>query len=120
MYRLFILLLIIGFSCSESVYVPDNELIINTMYFDANKPDPVLLDNYYLVINLMSSVVPSDFQCEYLPLFADTVFTNQIIFTSSDDLRFGRYIISAKKDSLNSALELIYKGGSVQLDLILK
>lgn len=116
-----ILITIASFISCEKQYIPDNELIIMCLDYPYNSKLPVPASNYYLQIEHMESPEPGTLTKFYKYLYNDTVATTTPIrFTRQEGLRYARYVITARKDSLSTFTEIIYKGGSIQIDMILK
>lgn len=107
-------LFIIG--CKKE-YIPYNEIIIGAQSYENNRKLPEPTSDYLLKVALMSDL---ENDVIYSYLYNDTVRAEEIRFTSNENLSFGRYIISVHKDSTSDVIDIIYKGGSIQFDLILK
>jgi len=127
----FVLLLCsITASCQKEKSIPDDKLTIGVMsYTDSISKLPVQAINYLLRIQLMQNVNSHD-DLLYKWLYYDTVKTSQpLTFTPSSpqaknnlftNLAYGRYIISVQKDNKEAISEVIYNGGDIQINLILK
>jgi len=117
-------------SCQKEKEFPtDSKFIISALsYEDSTKPLPVPIKDYLLRVTLMENPNSHDDQFRAY-LFYDTVNTiNPIILTPENtqqkgtftNLVHGRYIISVNKGEQVSVMELIFKGGPVELSLILR
>lgn len=114
-----ILFVLLIFTTCEKPNVSNNEIIITASNYKPGNKLPSPLQQYLLIIHYMDN--PSSIYNDELHsyIYNDSV-TNSKYKISDDDMNFGRYIITARKDSIEDIVEIIYKGGSVQLDLLLK
>lgn len=115
-----LLSMIAVFSCNKSIYKPNNELLISCLNYPNNSQLPIPADNYYLRIDQMTNPTPGD-DLFYKNIICDTIRTIEPLrFDSKNGLSYGRFVIFAKKDTISTVTELIYKGGSIQINLLLK
>jgi len=116
-----LILLLIVFSiigCEETEYIPDNEITINALYYRNREQLPVQTKLYTLKVYLMHSVEPGTMG-GYTTIYDGIVNTYDVVLTQQD-LEFGRYCIYIERYDLTGSLEIIYKGGNIQLDIIMK
>lgn len=118
-YSLFFFL-VLNSNCHKSIYIPDNELSILFLYYPEKSQLPTPAENYFLKIEQMKNSTPGD-DVFHKYIYCDSIRTNEPFkLNSTNGLSYSRFIISAKKDTLSAVTELIYKGGTIQIDLFLK
>lgn len=120
-YIIFLSFLMFDSACQDEDFIPKNELKVLCLDYIENEKLPKPTKDYQLRIELMKdpNTPGGDLLAEYL--FYDTVKSSTpVIFTPENGLLFGRYVISVKKDKRSNVVEIVYKGGSIQLDMILK
>ena len=128
----FLLLYSLSASCQKEPSVPEQsrrELSIGVMAYDSTSNLPHPTSNYLLRIEMMRNPNTHD-DLFYKWLYYDTVKTVQpVVFTASSPkpksilyttLAPARYIVTVQKGDKVSVSEIIYKGGDIQLNLILK
>lgn len=117
-YIIILFVLLASISCEKSKET-NNEIIITASNYKPGKKLPSPLQKYYLIVYYMDN--PNSIYNDELHsyIYHDSI-TNNKYKLSDDDLNFGRYIITARNDSIEDIIEIIYKGGSVQIDLLLK
>jgi len=119
MKYIFILISIgyIFFSCEEE-YIPENEIIITASEYTSSSKYPKVVSNYELRFERMQ--LNNDITAGYV--YYDSVSTSEIKITSDDypNFGYGRFVVSVSKNGKSDVLEVIYKGGSIQLNMILK
>ena len=118
-FYIIILFVLLGSISCEKSKETNNEIIITASNYKHGKKLPSPLQKYYLIVYYMDN--PNSIYNDELHsyIYHDSI-TNNKYRLSDDDLNFGRYIITARKDSIEDIIEIIYKGGSVQIDLLLK
>ena len=118
LYILLPLVLLILISCEESNNT-NNEIIITASNYKPGEKLPSPLQKYHLIVYYMDN--PNSIYNDELHsyIYHDSI-TNNKYKLSDNDMNFGRYIITARKDSIEDIIEIIYKGGSVQVNLLLK
>lgn len=89
--------------------MPSNKLTVSASHH-LNQCDTFLLKIERMNDNDFSSDITFKF------LHYDTVFSS-VTFDKENGLNFGRYLFYAKKDTLSDALQVIYKGGDISVNL---
>jgi hypothetical protein len=112
---IFILSLLLLSSCKSS-YIPDNEIIIKTLSYKENEILPSPETGCFLRIELLK---PDTYDRTKL-VFHDTLQTGELRLTPGNMLHFGHQGIYASKNGKSALYEIVYKGGSIQLSLIIK
>ena len=101
---------------TRDVYIPDNELIIKTLSYKNDDKLPSPEENCFIKIDLLA---PDSYEVDET-VFYDTIKSSELKLTPDDILRFGHYGIKAQKENKTGISEIIYKGGSIQINLIIK
>jgi hypothetical protein len=110
------ILLFLSFSC-KTTYIPDNEIIIKTLSYKNDDKLPTPEENCFLRIELLDI---DSYKTNKIILY-DTVRSDEIKLTPENNLlSFGHIAIKAAKNNKSAIYEIIYKGGSIQLNLIIK
>ena len=117
-YFILLILLIVFNNCEKENYVPGNELIIYASIYNNNLPGTT--HNFHLQILRMDNPRNLNNDEIFENLYYDNVKSDHIIFTPDNGLKFGRYVIHANKNNYSASSEIIYKGGSITINLILK
>lgn len=117
-YFILLILLIVFNNCEKENYVPGNELIIYASIYNNNLPGTT--NNFHLQILRMDNPRNLNNDEIFENLYYDNVESDHIIFTPDNGLKYGRYVIHANKNNYSASSEIIYKGGSITINLILK
>ena len=118
-YFILLILLIVFNNCEKENYVPGNELIIYASIYNNNNL-PVTTNDFHLQILRMDNPRNLNNDEIFENLYYDNVESDHIIFTPDNGLKYGRYVIHANKNNYSASSEIIYKGGSITINLILK
>jgi hypothetical protein len=100
----------------NNVYLPDNEIIIQPMTYKENDIFPTPEQNCFLRIDLLE---PDNYDFSKA-IYYDTIPGAQIKFTPQTGLKFGHQAISVSKYGKSGLYDIHYKGGSIQLNILIK
>lgn len=100
---------------ADEGYYPSNQITIRACAYQNGENLPVMCDDFTLTIDQMANDQPLNDQLKKC-LFKGSVKEGKFTFFPDS----GRYIISARRDTLVDVVELIYNNGSLSLTLILQ